>query len=286
MSDIEPSVQELTVNPLEGILRDVRHTAKHDAHEMVALRQQLHLKAAEVAELKATVATSGQINHSSARDNAALQTKVAALKAEVTQYQRSIEVTQYQRSNEVQRVQRVQSVGSKERLHVASTAPFHQRMLALRKTPSWPRSWANCSLVPLYSHMNAWANLHVWANLTSFSRGTEDTLRRSDARDAEATAGGARSHCRFALLLTDGLAPEHAATMKAQAAELARLDSDWDRARRDRDRKFAAIGLQQGPSGRPALSRPKPKRDRSGAAQTGPAAVGPLPIAPLNKRLV
>jgi hypothetical protein len=34
------------------------------------------------------------------------------------------------------------------------------RMLQVRKTPSWPRSWANFSLLPLYSHRNAWANLH------------------------------------------------------------------------------------------------------------------------------
>jgi hypothetical protein len=31
----------------------------------------------------------------------------------------------------------------------------------VRKTPSWPRSWANFSLSWLYSHWNAWANLHL-----------------------------------------------------------------------------------------------------------------------------
>jgi hypothetical protein len=30
-----------------------------------------------------------------------------------------------------------------------------------RKTPSWPRSWANLSLLYLYYHRNAWANLHL-----------------------------------------------------------------------------------------------------------------------------
>jgi hypothetical protein len=30
----------------------------------------------------------------------------------------------------------------------------------VRKTPSWPRSWANFSLLSLYSHRNARANLH------------------------------------------------------------------------------------------------------------------------------
>ena len=31
----------------------------------------------------------------------------------------------------------------------------------VRKTPSWPRSWANFSILSLYSHKNAWANLHI-----------------------------------------------------------------------------------------------------------------------------
>ena len=31
----------------------------------------------------------------------------------------------------------------------------------VRKLPSWPRSWANCSLLQLYSQRNAWANLHI-----------------------------------------------------------------------------------------------------------------------------
>ena len=30
----------------------------------------------------------------------------------------------------------------------------------VRKTPSWPRSWANFSLSYLYSHWVAWANLY------------------------------------------------------------------------------------------------------------------------------
>jgi hypothetical protein len=34
--------------------------------------------------------------------------------------------------------------------------------IKVRKTPSWPRSWANVSLLQLYYHMNAWANLHLF----------------------------------------------------------------------------------------------------------------------------
>ena len=39
----------------------------------------------------------------------------------------------------------------------------------VRKTPSWTRSWANFSLLQLYSHRNAWANLHVVGNLRTFN---------------------------------------------------------------------------------------------------------------------
>jgi hypothetical protein len=42
----------------------------------------------------------------------------------------------------------------------------------VRKTPSWPRTWANFSLLQLYPYMywNAWADLHLLgqANLTPF----------------------------------------------------------------------------------------------------------------------
>ena len=33
--------------------------------------------------------------------------------------------------------------------------------IKVRKTPGWPRSWANFILLPLYSHRNAQANLHL-----------------------------------------------------------------------------------------------------------------------------
>ena len=43
------------------------------------------------------------------------------------------------------------------------------RRQQVRKTPSWPRSWANFNLLPLHSHRNAWDNLRMfWTNLTRF----------------------------------------------------------------------------------------------------------------------
>jgi ankyrin repeat protein len=38
----------------------------------------------------------------------------------------------------------------------------------VRKMPSWPRSWGNCSLLQLYSHRNTWANLHLLGQPNTF----------------------------------------------------------------------------------------------------------------------
>jgi hypothetical protein len=38
----------------------------------------------------------------------------------------------------------------------------------VRKTSSWPRSWANFSLLQLYSLRKAWANLHLLGQPNSF----------------------------------------------------------------------------------------------------------------------
>ena len=35
-------------------------------------------------------------------------------------------------------------------------------------TPSWPRSWANFSLLPLYPHRKAWANWHLLGQPDTF----------------------------------------------------------------------------------------------------------------------
>jgi hypothetical protein len=40
--------------------------------------------------------------------------------------------------------------------------------IKVRKTPSWPRSWANSSLLQLYSHRNVRANLHLLGQPNSF----------------------------------------------------------------------------------------------------------------------
>jgi hypothetical protein len=43
-----------------------------------------------------------------------------------------------------------------------------QQQAKVRKTRSWPRSWANFSPLQLYSHRNAWANLHLLGQLDTF----------------------------------------------------------------------------------------------------------------------
>jgi hypothetical protein len=37
-----------------------------------------------------------------------------------------------------------------------------------RKMQRWPRSWANFSLLQLYSHRNVWANLHLLGQPNTF----------------------------------------------------------------------------------------------------------------------
>ena len=49
-----------------------------------------------------------------------------------------------------------------------SLAPAEQIDPKVRKMPSWPRSWANFSLLQLYSHRNAWANLHLLGQPNTF----------------------------------------------------------------------------------------------------------------------
>ena len=53
----------------------------------------------------------------------------------------------------------------------------------VRKTLSWPRSWANSSLLDLYSRTNVWANLH--------RLGQPDTFfaRRPSSSSGSASAG-------------------------------------------------------------------------------------------------
>jgi hypothetical protein len=46
--------------------------------------------------------------------------------------------------------------------------PFGATHCEVRKTPSWPRSWANFSLLQLYLHRNAWANLHIVGQPNTF----------------------------------------------------------------------------------------------------------------------
>jgi hypothetical protein len=38
----------------------------------------------------------------------------------------------------------------------------------VRKTPIWPGNWSNFSVLQLYSHRNAWANLHILGQPNTF----------------------------------------------------------------------------------------------------------------------
>jgi hypothetical protein len=51
---------------------------------------------------------------------------------------------------------------------LTSSTPCPYPVVQVRKTPSWPRSWANVSILSLYSHRNAWANLHLLGQPNTF----------------------------------------------------------------------------------------------------------------------
>ena len=46
-----------------------------------------------------------------------------------------------------------------------------------RKTPRWPRSWANFSLLQLYSHRDAWANSHILGQPNTFLAAQAEGVR-------------------------------------------------------------------------------------------------------------
>ena len=45
---------------------------------------------------------------------------------------------------------------------------FYANPTKVRETPSWPRSWANFSLLQLYFRRNAWANLDLLGHPNTF----------------------------------------------------------------------------------------------------------------------
>ena len=56
---------------------------------------------------------------------------------------------------------------------------------------SWPRSWANFSLLQLYAHRNAWANLHFLGQPdTVLAREVVTCAHVVDARDDDAMEEG------------------------------------------------------------------------------------------------
>jgi hypothetical protein len=61
-----------------------------------------------------------------------------------------------------------------------------ERQIQVRKVPSWPRSWANFSLLPLYSHRNAWASLHLLGQPNTFLAPAAGGRRRGAAREGRA----------------------------------------------------------------------------------------------------
>jgi hypothetical protein len=83
-------------------------------------------------------------------------------------------------------------------------ACYHDYANQVRPTPSWPRSWANLSLVSPYPHRNARANLHllgqpdaVLAPDAPARRGVPAGRGARDQQLLSAPAGAVKRHQRF-----------------------------------------------------------------------------------------
>ena len=63
----------------------------------------------------------------------------------------------------------------------------------VRKTPGWPRNWANSSLLQLCSHRSLWTNLHLLGQPDTFLAPAQGRRRQAHVRGPAAGAeGGAR----------------------------------------------------------------------------------------------
>ena len=93
-----------------------------------------------------------------------------------------------------------QSGGAFRRDSIAGDAsPRRGSIAQVRKTPSWPRSWANFSILSLYSHVSAWANLHILGQPNTFlAPGLGRAGRPPRLRGPAATRIGARPPRRAA----------------------------------------------------------------------------------------
>jgi hypothetical protein len=80
---------------------------------------------------------------------------------------------------------------------LASPAAWRDNVLSarelrqVRKTPKWPRSWANNGLLLLYSHRNAWAILHLLGQSNAFLAAAPAGARARGG-DAQGACAGAQ----------------------------------------------------------------------------------------------
>jgi hypothetical protein len=75
---------------------------------------------------------------------------------------------------------------------VTDEEPWSEADRQVRKTPSWPRSWANFSPLWLYSHRNIWADLQSNGPISHLSRsqGYQETLREYVVADLRGAVQG------------------------------------------------------------------------------------------------
>jgi hypothetical protein len=81
--------------------------------------------------------------------------------AEAEAARQELEMAKAELKKQERTYQRKQGVGAVKPSDEKALKKAKLKVAQVRKTPSWPRSWVNFSLLSLYSHRNAWANLHL-----------------------------------------------------------------------------------------------------------------------------
>ena len=88
--------------------------------------------------------------------------------AEAEAARQELEMAKAELKKQERTYQRKQGVGAVKPSDEKALKKAKLKVAQVRKTPSWPRSWVNFSLLSLYSHRNAWANLHLLGQPDAF----------------------------------------------------------------------------------------------------------------------
>jgi hypothetical protein len=147
----------VTIDQLrEAALEHKKHADKHgETARHRSPRAEPHHSHRVVAELKEDVLPLVHRTHVHEEDGETGYTDIGWLR-----------VTEFECYWSGQKVPRDEA--HREDLHYHTDEDFLQELLKVRKMPRWPRTWANVSLLYLYSNRDAWANLHSLGQPNTF----------------------------------------------------------------------------------------------------------------------